>query len=142
MHTARLSLGNRNRNRVIQSIIGYAVCGDKKAEIGQQLYKGEIMRNFDERLDNWLAMVQGKLDAYFKGDSQTPVLVAIRGRKYVKIIKIHWDQRTVFAFINTDNGDILKPASWSAPARHARGNLFDENDGIKYVGPYGPAYLK
>jgi hypothetical protein len=38
-------------------------------------------------------------------------------------------------------GDILKAASWKAPAKHARGNVFDGNWGIGSVGVYGPAYL-
>jgi len=40
------------------------------------------------------------------------------------------------------NGDIRKPASWKAPAKHARGNITDEKEGMGWMGPYGPAYLK
>jgi hypothetical protein len=35
------------------------------------------------------------------------------------------------------NGDILRPATWNAPAKHARGNLFDNFGGMK--SSYGPA---
>jgi hypothetical protein len=35
-------------------------------------------------------------------------------------------------------GDLLKPASWKAPAKHSRGNIFDGTDKWEY---YGPSYL-
>jgi hypothetical protein len=40
------------------------------------------------------------------------------------------------------NGDVLKAASWRAPAKHARGNIFDEYDGLRNMNEYGPAYLR
>lgn len=36
-------------------------------------------------------------------------------------------------------GDLLKPASYKAPARHARGNIID---GTAKWGVYGPEYIK
>lgn len=60
------------------------------------------------------------------------------GSRYVKIHK----GGSVFSFIDTKNGDVLKPASWRAPAKHARGNIFDDHNGMKYISSYGPAYLK
>lgn len=33
-------------------------------------------------------------------------------------------------FVNTENGDILRPASQTAPAVGARGNLYDEQNGL------------
>jgi hypothetical protein len=38
-------------------------------------------------------------------------------------------------------GDILKPASYKAPAKHARGNLFDPNP-LDMCGKYGLEYLR
>ena len=37
-------------------------------------------------------------------------------------------------------GDILKPASWKAPTKGARGNLFDTEKGFSRLGLYGPDY--
>ena len=65
------------------------------------------------------------------------VLTIKQGRRYFKIVQ----RGAVWAFIDT-NGDILKPASWRAPAKHARGNLFDANQGMGSIGPNGPAYLR
>lgn len=61
------------------------------------------------------------------------------GNKYIKIVK----GGSVWGFVvNTDTdkkfkrGDILKAASWAAPARnHARGNVF-EGYRIQWTGPY------
>jgi hypothetical protein len=37
---------------------------------------------------------------------------------------------------------VLKPAGWKTPAKHARGNIFDDRNGLKHMGMYGPAYLR
>lgn len=65
------------------------------------------------------------------------------GRKYIKLIS----GNGVWGFIvNTDadkqfrRGDILKAASWNAPARnHARGNVLDGGYSVAWTGPH---YLK
>ena len=61
-----------------------------------------------------------------------------RGGRYVKVIK----GGGVHCFVDTTNGNVLKPASWRAPAKHARGNVFDASNGLGSMGPYGPAYLR
>ncbi len=60
------------------------------------------------------------------------------GRRYIRIFR----GNSVHAFVDMTNGDVLKPASYKAPARHARGNIFDDNNGLGSMGEYGPAYLK
>ncbi len=50
--------------------------------------------------------------------------------------------KSAWAFIDMENGDVLKPAGCKKPAKHARGNLFDEHQGIEHISAYGPAYLK
>ncbi len=63
------------------------------------------------------------------------------GSKYIKVTKNLGDQTSVHSFIvNTHDdkkfnyGDILKAASWKAPARNfARGNIFEEYE-IKWTG--------
>ena len=37
---------------------------------------------------------------------------------------------------------VLLPASWKAPAKHARGNIFDDDNGLRTMGPYGPGYIR
>ena len=60
------------------------------------------------------------------------------GSRYVKIIRDH----SVHCFVDVATGDVLKPATFKAPAKHARGNIFDEHNGLGSMGPYGPAYLR
>lgn len=61
-----------------------------------------------------------------------------KGSRYVKVVK----GTGVFCFVDKKNGDVLKAASWKIPAKHARGNIFDNTNGLSWIGPYGPAYLK
>ena len=67
------------------------------------------------------------------------------GRKYLKVVKSD-TQTMVWGFIQKEDdkkfraGDILKAASWSAPARNkARGNVIDED--FSWVRWTGPEYL-
>ena len=39
-----------------------------------------------------------------------------------------------------DSGDILRPEGLKKPAKHVRGNIFNE-DPLECCGPYGVAYL-
>ena len=61
-----------------------------------------------------------------------------KGRRYMKVVR----EGSVHCFVDTTTGDVLKAASWSAPAKHARGNIFDEKNGLGWMGEYGPAYLR
>ena len=67
-------------------------------------------------------------------------LIIKNNKKYVKIIAED-GQRSVWAFVDKTNGNILKPAGWNAPAKHARGNIFNDNY-LKTLTCYGPAYLR
>lgn len=66
------------------------------------------------------------------------------GRKYIKIVKGDGGSCSVWGFVvvtDTDKkfrkGDILKAASWNAPARnHARGNIIDGGYSIRWTGPH------
>ena len=68
-----------------------------------------------------------------------------KGRKFTKIIR----GTSVWGFVsNVDGthkglplqvGDVLKAAGWSAPAKHTRGNIFDDNQ--NYFSWTGPNYI-
>jgi len=69
-------------------------------------------------------------------------LIVVEGRKYLKIVKKLGSQEMVWGFIVKEDdkkfkeGDILKAASWSAPARNrARGNILDGGYSIRWTGP-------
>jgi hypothetical protein len=61
-----------------------------------------------------------------------------RLQKRVRIVS----DNSAHSFIDYETGDVLKAASWKVPAKHARGNIYAEDHGLKLMGPYGPAYLR
>ena len=101
-----------------------------------------------DRLNRWLTAAQTIINENYasKFPNLTPsVLEMSDGRRYIRIDSIVDNgagQRSVWAFIDKWSGDILKPAGYKAPAKHARGNLFDSTGGVGWLTPYGPAYLK
>ena len=59
------------------------------------------------------------------------------GKKYLKVVREtfdefqgrnKWRDTTVHAFIDKETGEVYKPASWKAPAKHVRFNLSDDLD--------------
>lgn len=106
--------------------------------------------NFETSLASWLAGAQDIINKHFATNYprlQVPTLKLERGKRYVKVVRCLDDQegrpieRSAHAFVDTTNGDVLKPASWKAPAKHARGNIYDQHNGLGSMGVYGPAYL-
>ena len=57
------------------------------------------------------------------------------GKKYIKVVREEYDERedrwrdtTVHAFVDKKTGDVYKPASWKAPAKHVRFNFCNKKD--------------
>ena len=63
-------------------------------------------------------------------------LVVLDGKRYIKLTR----NGSVVAFIDKTNGDVLKAASWKAPAKGARGNIFAPDNSLSRVTPYGMEY--
>ena len=57
------------------------------------------------------------------------------GKKYVKIVTISGGgSRSVYCFVEKENGNIWRAASWKAPARNfIRGNVYDQASYINRV---------
>jgi len=70
-----------------------------------------------------------------------PTISFTTGKRYWKIVKDYYGQRAVYCFVDRTNGDILKAATWRAPAKHARGNILDDNP-MKAVNEHGAVYLR
>lgn len=107
----------------------------------------DIQRNFDKALKAFLKGAQQIIDDHYKRDLpnlKPSILVTTSGSKYVKVIsKAQSGSGTsAWAFIDKTTGDVLKPATWNRPAKHARGNIYDQDNGTRSVSPYGPAYLR
>ena len=102
---------------------------------------------FDSALKAFLKGAQDIINADYKinfPNLKPTLLSTTSGKKYVKVIaKAQSGSGTsAWAFIDKSNGDILKPATWAAPAKHARGNIFDQDNGTRSVSAYGPDYLQ
>ena len=65
------------------------------------------------------------------------------GRKYISIIKQRGDGgESQWGFVDLNDGNIFKAASWGKPQTNKpRGNIFDTDGGMKYIQWTGPMYL-
>ena len=71
------------------------------------------------------------VDKFYKQYNNTVAYEVKRGVKYYKIIHVNspgtrYEGRSVHAFVARQTGTIYKPASWQAPAKHARYQLLDD----------------
>lgn len=105
--------------------------------------------DFEDRLNSWVAGCQKIINDYFAKNYpnlKPNILSTIPGKRYVKIFSVNDGGagygRSAWAFIDKETGEVKKPASWKAPAKHARGNIFAPDNGLTGMGPYGPPYLK
>jgi hypothetical protein len=111
-----------------------------------------MTERLQKALEQYLEAIKRDYDEYqlltAKGDGKSEVqekmyqdfvkgLSYSFGKKYVKVIK----ENSVHSFIVAKDdgkfkeGDILKPASWAAPAKNAaRGNIYGEYS-IRWTGP-------
>lgn len=67
-----------------------------------------------------------------------PVATAVFGSRYARIMK----GGNVHTFIDLKNGDILKAATYKAPAKGARGNILAEDAGRSAIDHFGANYLR
>ncbi len=100
---------------------------------------------FDAALQTFIDGCQRIHTAHMERYPNVPasVISARSGKRYVKIImNANGVGGSVHCFVDATNGDVLKAAGWKAPAKHARGNIFDEHNGLGSMGEYGPASLR
>ena len=106
----------------------------------------EFGTSFDEAVNNLLGNIQADYDNWRDGvkyGSMKKMNLYLKpGRKFIKIV----NDNSVWGFIAKvdgthkglpmKKGDVLKPAGWRAPAKHTRGNIFDDNqDYFQWTGP-------
>ena len=102
----------------------------------EQLMTNNLTSDF---LDQMLAMLSKHMS---DRRGTTVKLTAEPGRKYIKVVDESHESRSVYCFID-QKGNIYKPASWKAPAKHVRGSVFDPDYSWgRALGPYGVAYLR
>ena len=99
--------------------------------------------SFSEALEAYGEAIVQKTKEHYERHGynwRLPTIEFMRGRRYIRVVK--WDDhgRNIHSFVDTTTGDILKPASWKAPAKHPRGNIFDLQNA--HFNHFGPAYLR
>ena len=111
--------------------------------------RGNIMNlNYNDSLDKLLVGINDKYKAWNSSLSYKPNGMDITvksGRKFDKVIS----DNSVWGFVAKKDGlhkglpfkegDVFKPASWSAAAKHVRGSIFDTNN--NWYDWTGPNYL-
>lgn len=102
------------------------------------------MENFESHLDTFLKAMQAMVVDYYKRMQYTMepgTLTPINMKRYVKVAMVEKVSRSAWCFVDKETGDILKAASWAAPAKHARGNIGDPGSWVGFT-PYGPQYIR
>ena len=85
-------------------------------------------------------------DGNYTGEKNAPYWTYIIGRKYLKVVAMEWvddakygrinaapagyQAKHVHAFVDKTTGDVFLPASWNAPAKGARFNLFQNKEAL------------
>jgi hypothetical protein len=104
---------------------------------------------------SWFNACQAMIDSYMESGFPSldrEVLEIEEGSKFIKVVKVG-HQRCVYAFVAKKSfstktfgavnvGEIYKPATYKAPAKHARGSVFDSSNGMSRMTAYGPEYLR
>jgi hypothetical protein len=116
---------------------------------------------FDTRIREWFSDCQKLVDDHMNKEFPTnpkKVLKMETLKKFVRITESDTDTSSrlggsLWAFVAMEDnvtkalgkvtkGDIFKGASYTMPAKNARGNIFDSAKGMGAIGPYGPAYMR
>ena len=84
--------------------------------------------------------ITGYLDAIHEKISDSYEVGYTKGQRYARVmisdIRQVPSRTDLHSFVDMNNGDIFRPLSWKAPAKHSRGNIYDLNP--KLIGRTGP----
>jgi len=118
-----------------------------------ELAKDRVL--FEQRLASFMAAAQTVIDIHMENsfpNAHYVVKLSVEGgTKYLKIVRREFMKAdgqpygqgaSVHCFVSTVDGSVLKAATWKAPAKHARGNIFADDFGAGCMNPYGAAYLR
>ena len=102
----------------------------------------KLRLNEDGTFDPWHLDEEGN----YKTDDNPQYFTYMIGRKYFKVVAMEWVDdakygrinaapagylpKHVHAFVDKKTGDVFLPASWNAPAKGARFNLFENKEAL------------
>ena len=113
--------------------------------------------DFTTALSTFLARWQERMNEHYRlnlPNLTAPKMEVMKGRKFARIIASEngGQSRRSMGFVAlvegylqgvpVRKGDILKSATWNAPAKHTRGTIFASDNGMSAVSVYGVNYLK
>ena len=102
-------------------------------------YKRDSMRSIEYNLkkDPNCTYSKEQLVKIVSGTANLDRFRYYEGKKYLKVVREtfdefqgrnKWRDTTVHAFVDKETGEVYKPASWKAPAKHVRFNLSNDLD--------------
>ena len=120
-----------NHIPVIEYVKGYC---EALEENFKQHSVDMLTRNLEEqRFPENNSYYKEQLDAIMDGSAKLYKFDYTVGKKYIKIFNLQWQdacdyynrkegyrQGSVTAFVDKETGQVYKPASWRAPAKHVR----------------------
>jgi len=99
---------------------------------------------FLTRLTEFVTKLQTMVNEHYAtqfSNLTPPTITVMNGKKNVRIVRKEPHTQSVHCFISKETGDIFKAAGWAAPAKTARGNIYNE-DMLNGVTVYGAEYLR
>ena len=134
-----------NLERMIQKALAASSSGKTSASVIPPR-TGPADPRVDHAVKEYVIYVQKNLDDYHSKHFPTlghPVLTVENGMRFARIVKSdEGSHRSVFGFVDRNTGDILKAASWKAPAAIPRGNVLDKTTWERSHSPWGVAYVR
>lgn len=103
-------------------------------------------RDFNCALEAFRALATEVVQAHYKRNDFKFALPGVTiqkgGKRYIKLANIESRDgdittRSVHSFVEVATGDIFFPAGWKSPAKHARGNIYDEDAGRSSMTLFG-----
>ena len=76
-----------------------------------------------------------------KNVGPAPTIEVQTGPKYARLVTVNYGQKSAYGFVDLTTGNLLKSASWKAPAKGVRGNIFADNP-LSGCNLYGMVYFK
>ena len=107
-------------------------------------FKRDSMRSLEYNLkkDPTCTYSKDQLAKIVSGTAKLDKFRYYEGKKYLKVVREEYDERndrwrdtTVHAFINRATGEVYKPASWKAPAKHVRFSFCNKKDMLFLTDP-------
>lgn len=97
--------------------------------------------DFHDRIHIWLDTLEQKAKKQTYDDEQVVYYFFKENKKYYKITQVWEGVESIHAFVDKITGDIYKPASYSAPYKDSRYNLFNEFDKLLNECDWAGSYL-